>query len=295
LAATNGNPNFIETLHTDPQFHILVHPAFQPVLDNKQLFLTKKLRHSMGGYAWGNLQRLKRHRSWLLSPVKEPPTRKEMGLPEIPIIGEDNLKAAMAAVNKQLDKFNFNFLHNLTKDERYAIKQSMEEMLMDCQLHVADKFRMCAEKVGFDDNLIEILLKERAYNSKLEEFKKYQHWLKHRNAKRYADEVKYGYDLKFAMHVIRLYITAIHLMKTGEFIVFHKENKLLMEYRAGAFSYDQFIEQSDALDVELKKAYDESKLPHGPDLDLLEPIYHEILDRVLFENKRASTSSILIS
>lgn len=282
LAVTSANPNFMEMLHADPKFHLFVSPVWEKVLEHKDKFLSLKLRHSMGGFAWSNFQRVLRHRSWLLNPIHERPSRASFGLPDRPEIGDDNLKAAMAAVNKEFDKFNFNFLHNLTKDERYAVKNAMEQMLCDAKLYVDDKFQMCAQKIGLSDNLIEILLKEREYGSKVKEFEKYQHWLKHRNPKRFEDEKKYQFDLKFAYHVIRLQSCCLELIETGKLNVFRPNRDELMEIRQGLWSFDKFHENVLANEEKLTKAYQNCKiLPHGPDIDFLDDLCQEIVKEQL--------------
>src|SRR5690606_23784901 len=41
--AADSNPNIVEVLHTDPSDHFIVTPIGQKILDNKDLFLSKKI------------------------------------------------------------------------------------------------------------------------------------------------------------------------------------------------------------------------------------------------------------
>ena len=57
---------------------------------------------------------------------------------------------------------------------------------------------------GVPRNIVALFLKEREYQSKMTQWKQYQHWKKSRNPARAELEAKYGYDTKHANHVVRL-------------------------------------------------------------------------------------------
>ena len=52
------NPNTIEMLGLKPEHYLYVSPLGQMILDNKQLFLSKKALNSFSGYAMAQLNRL---------------------------------------------------------------------------------------------------------------------------------------------------------------------------------------------------------------------------------------------
>lgn len=52
------NPNCIEILGLKPEHYLYLSPIGQELLDNKQLFLSKRAIHSFGGYANSQLRRL---------------------------------------------------------------------------------------------------------------------------------------------------------------------------------------------------------------------------------------------
>lgn len=52
------NPNVIELLGNDPKLYVNMTPEGQMLLDNKELFLTRRIAYSYGGFANDQLRRL---------------------------------------------------------------------------------------------------------------------------------------------------------------------------------------------------------------------------------------------
>lgn len=53
-----GNPNIIELLGNDPELYVNMTPEGQMLLDNRELFLTRRIAYSYGGFANDQLRRL---------------------------------------------------------------------------------------------------------------------------------------------------------------------------------------------------------------------------------------------
>jgi predicted nucleotidyltransferase len=77
-----GNPNALEILFADERDWIHVTPAWYRIYGARQLFLTRKVQQTYLGYGLSQLKRIRTHRSWLLEPPKQTPTRADFGLPE---------------------------------------------------------------------------------------------------------------------------------------------------------------------------------------------------------------------
>lgn len=60
--ALNANPNVLELLFLPSKFISFCHPLFQKIIDNRNLFLSQKVKYSYAGYAYSQLQR-SRHKS----------------------------------------------------------------------------------------------------------------------------------------------------------------------------------------------------------------------------------------
>src|ERR1019366_899193 len=103
--AADCNPNIIEVLHTAPEDHFLVDPIGEVILEHKDDFLSKKIKFTFLGYSVSQLKRIKTHKKWIMNPPNSPPTRADLGLPEQTLIPQDQLSAAQAEVQKELDRF----------------------------------------------------------------------------------------------------------------------------------------------------------------------------------------------
>src|SRR5260221_598102 len=59
--AMEANPSVLEILFTDESNHIFVNDDGQKLLDIRELFLSKKARYTMGGYAYQQIKSLRLH------------------------------------------------------------------------------------------------------------------------------------------------------------------------------------------------------------------------------------------
>lgn len=113
--------------------------------------------------------------------------------------------------------------------------------------------------VELDPQAIKIVEQEKTYKSALAEWNQYQTWKANRNPKRAELEKKFGYDSKHAMHLIRLLLQAKEILTTGFLTVKRKDASFLLDIRAGKFTYDELIKESDNLQQELKNIIDNHK------------------------------------
>lgn len=68
--ALEGNPNLIETLFTEDV--LFVHPLGERLLEQRRIFLSRKVAERFGHYAFQQLKRLENHHRWWDNPPKEP-------------------------------------------------------------------------------------------------------------------------------------------------------------------------------------------------------------------------------
>lgn len=70
--AQDANPNILEMLFTKEE-HIKTQTIWgESLRANRDMFLSKKARHTFGGYAHAQLQRIKGHRKWIMFKETEP-------------------------------------------------------------------------------------------------------------------------------------------------------------------------------------------------------------------------------
>lgn len=280
--ASNCNPNVIEVLFVDDADRLVVDPIGEIILQHRDEFLSKRAKHTFMGYAVSQLKRIKTHRKWLLNPVKEPPTRASLGLPEHTLIPQDQLAAASAEIQKHLDRHNFDFLDGLEEPAKIGLRNIMSDMLAELKISSEEQWMSGARTIGLDDNFILLMQKERQYSGAKKEWEQYQNWKKTRNPKRAADEAKWGLDLKNAGHVIRLIRMAKEILTTGKVIVKRPDYEELLSIRNGAWTYEQVVEYAEQAEQELNAIYQTCNvLPNTTDRQKLDRLCIELVEKSL--------------
>lgn len=280
--AAESNPNIIEVLHTDPSDHFVVDPIGEIILEHKDAFLSKKIKHTFLGYSVSQLKRIQTHKRWIMHPPTTPPTRASLGLPEQTLIPQDQLMAAQAEVQKELDRFQFDFMEGLEEPVKIGVRTIMSEMLAELKITTEQHWMSAARKIGLSDNFIEIMQKERQYTSAKREWDQYQNWKETRNSARAALEEKFGYDTKHAYHLVRLIRMCREVLTTGKVIVKRPDREELLAIRNGAWTYDQLIDFATIEEKELNLLYNSTNvLPKIPDKKKLDQLCIKLVEKSL--------------
>lgn len=281
LAMAN-NPNCLEVLFVDPVDYLLVDPIGEILLDNKEKFLSKRIKHTTCGYAFGQLKRIKGHRRFILNPPKEQPTREKCGLPNQTLIPQDQMMAVQAQIQKEMDRLNFDFMEELNEPMKIAVRNTMSEMLAELKITSDQQWEAAARKVGLNDNFIEVMQKERAYQNAKTDWDQYHEWKANRNRDRYQLEEKYHYDTKHAGHLYRLLRVCREVLTTGKLIVKRPDREEILAIRNGAWTYDQLIEFAEKEERELNELYKTcTVLPQTPDFEYLDKLCIRLVEKSL--------------
>lgn len=284
--AAEANPNIIEILFTDPADYVIKHPIMDKLIENRDLFISKKARWTFSGYAHSQLKRMNSHYKWLKNPPDHKPTREEFKLPDRTLIPADQLKAAEALISKKMDEWNFNFDVIEKRADRIFLQNKIHETLSEIvgASMFLDREKLWKEASVFTNvnkNVIEILNKEKAYNSKLKEWDSYNKWLVERNPDRAKLEKEFGFDLKHAMHLIRLMTMCEEILETGQVIVKRPDADKLLDIRNGKWTYEQVIGWAEKQEEKVSKLYETSKLPKEPNRTKIEDLCKEIIEEFL--------------
>jgi len=276
----DNNPNALEILFVDSEFHIHIDPIGQKIIDNRDLFLSKKLRFTLYGYALSQLRRIERHRRWLVSPPKTPPTREEYGLPSYNDVPKHKLEGALAMIRKQIEEWDFDW-QTIEESQRINLKNCYENHLLKYQLKEEDMFANTTKLMGFDTKFVDILQKEKEYKAKVDEWDQYQHWLKNRNPKRAEMEKKYHMDLKHASHLIRLCRMCEEVLATGKFNVNRKNidaEELVEIKNNGIWTYEQLMTWAEKQEEVIKKLYEScTLLPESANIVAIDNLCEDII------------------
>lgn len=263
--AMENNPSVLEILFTDESDHIYKNEDGQKLLDIKDLFLSKKARYTMGGYAYQQIKRLKLHKSWIMRGEIPKPERKDFGLPEHnKLLPPAQMLEIEGAIRKIIEDWTIDTT-GMSSDNVIKFKNELHQTLLDLKINSDEMDVYAARYLGLGDNLMEQFKKERQYKSVLRDYQNWQNWKKNRNKERAASEEKLGYDGKFAIHVVRLYEQCEDLLKTGKMIVKRPNAEELLSIRNGAWTFDQLMEFADNKDKELDELYKISTLRREPE------------------------------
>jgi hypothetical protein len=291
--ALSNNPSVLEVLFTEESDHVISNPIMQELLNNKNKLLSKAVKARFCGYALSQLKRIKTHRCWILNPVEKKPTRKDFGLPEYSLISQDQFGAANTLIQQEVDDFVIDQTH-LPEDVKIELSQAMNKSMKvvwnslhsDIQYPIGNNkynstedalYSGIAKFQGFDENFIKILVMEKKYRTAKREYNQYQEWKLNRNPKRAELEKKFGFDLKFATHLIRLLRTCREILETGKLLIKRPDAEELLAIRNGAWTYDQIVEFAEKEDNELNEIIKKCTLPKVPDVNFFDNIVRNMI------------------
>jgi hypothetical protein len=227
--AFNCNPNVIEHLFVAPHHIIYCDDFGKQLIENRNLFLTKRARHTFGGYAFSQLKRLTNK-----LPMDEAKAKIE------------RLKTKKKEYNIYLTKLEHR--KNLFKNTK-ELSDDEALLLIGLKSEVEDYTERVA-KLDKEIREVEFLMGGGNHNH-------------HGSHKGIIDE--YGYDTKHAMHLIRLLHMGLEILVEGECNTLRPDNNYLLSIRHGEFTLEQIQAEAERLFKLLDDAYVGSKLPNSPD------------------------------
>jgi hypothetical protein len=274
--ASDVNPNIIELLFTGEENILFITDEFREIRDHRHLFLSKKAKHTFSGYAMSQLNRIKGHKKWIMNPQPQ-------------------------NAPKLADFCRFIGLDGIVEKDAEEIRSLSEECFLastfgTTQFRVFREF--FSEKLGFFDerekqprfvNVDDLTLSEKAefvgflwvnmeeFKMRYKEWKQYWGWKKNRNPDRAKLEEQFKYDVKHAMHLVRLMRMAEEILRDGQVIVRRPDAQELLAIRNGKFDYDELIQWATETDARLLELYEKSTLPYTADYEGIDELYRRIV------------------
>jgi len=230
------NPNVIEMLGLRPEHYIYLSDAGQALVDNADMFLSRRAFYAFGGYAQAQLRRL------------------------------DN-KAVRTLEQREQEQHILNSIKNaaVTFPEKYFAYD--EDAI---RLYLDDAYDPEMDKEIFMDvTLRHYPLRDyKAMWSEMNNVVKDYAKLGKRN----AHAAEHGKLAKHMAHLVRLHYMAFDILEEGKIVTYReKEHDLLMSIRNGAYLTDddrvrpEFFELVDELAARLERDKELSVLPKEPD------------------------------
>lgn len=281
-----ANPNALEILFADERDWALETPLWRKLHAERYRFLTKKVQQTFHGYAMAQLKKIKTHRSWLLSPPTQKPTREEYGLPGASSTSsrddQNRLEQGIAAMMRSYGIDDI----DMPKATRIAIEERLESFYRDAmaatEADLEERMRAVATlALHLPSDVVVTLNAEKRYRSAMKHWESYQAWKAERNRARADLEAKFGYDTKHAMHLVRLMRMAIEILERGELLVRRPDAAELHAIRDGALSFDDLLHQTEALRLQMDEAAKKSKLPTDVDRPAIDVLSLEMLTAML--------------
>lgn len=246
------NPNTLELLGLRPENYLYLNEIGQSLLDNTGMFLSKRAIQSFGGYADAQLRRLQN----ALARDAYPQSEKEQHI-------YNSVKNAMYDFMRHYEKFGNGSL----------------------KIYVDDSVNPEFEKEIFiDANLVHYPLRDykNIWNEMNHIVKEYDK-LGKRNRKKDDDHLN-----KHAMHLVRLFMTAIDILEKGEIRTYREaEQELLLCIRRGDYQKQdgtfsaEFYEIVSDYEKKLEEAARNTRLPDEPDRNRVQQYVMSVNEKVV--------------
>ena len=94
---------------------------------------------------------------------------------------------------------------------------------------------------------------------------------------------KYGYDTKFASHLVRLMLEGKELLETGSIQFPLKERNLVLDIKLGKYKMHEVLDISDEFEREIESLAISSKLSKKPKYNDIQELIKKMLKKFLFK------------
>jgi len=142
-----GNPNLIELLYVSDKNIVYKNSVWDKIIENKNLFLSKKIKHTFLGYGMSQLQKIKNHRQWFINPPKDKPHRKDFSLTDKPIVSGMNLENSL---NMPMELFKAKYVDELKREREYRNEKKKWDNYVSWRDNRNPQRRELEDRYGYD-------------------------------------------------------------------------------------------------------------------------------------------------
>lgn len=300
--AADCNPNIIELLYSPQNCVKICTPLMQKIIDNRNLFISKKAYYTFSGYAHAQIDKAKGQNKLINNPKPTDPPLKEEFCWFIPDskcgtnFFDKNLHMPFRPV--VLDDWNSNLPpeQRINLDEYHAA--ALEHVPNTYRLYYYGKeskgiFRgtdmLVCESIPKDDEWEKfagiLIYNQHEYEKAHKEWKNYWNWVKNRNEARWTlqENKKVDFDAKNMMHCVRLLWSGKNILTKGEPIVkFEGEQRqFLMDIRTGRYDYQTLMKLAEQEMNDMEKLKEASSIPHSVNMNNINGLYMEIANEII--------------
>jgi predicted nucleotidyltransferase len=294
--AAEVNPNIIELLFMPKDCVRITSPLFGKLIENRDVFISKKAFYTFSGYAYSQIKRAKGQNKWVNNP--QPETHPERidycWFIDARRVGEyrGESKAQpcrpvpVRSVENGVETFAVNLEHcHASKMEHsenvyrlYEYGPSAKGVFRGGQL-VCESIPKEDEWKRFHGLMI---YNETAHDAAMKDWKNYWEWRKNRNEARYRSQEagEIDYDAKSMMHCMRLLWSGRNILEGNGPMVRFEGDKLaiLRDVRRGQYSYVEIMAMVESEMAELEVVKEKSPLQNAVNMKHIENLYRELGD-----------------
>ena len=278
---SKANPNAIELLFTPEDCIVYKHPLFDMILENKEIFMTKKCSDSFFKYAQTQINKAV-GKDKMMNWEKSEMVRKT----PLDFIYYINPNGSSVPLKKWLERNNieqvncglshanntngiYALYHDNTGMNEYKFKGIILDDSTDVRLSNIPKD---LEPLGF------VSFNKNGYSQHCKKYNQYQTWLRERNEQRYVDVENHNQkiDGKNMLHCVRLVDVSKEIALTGTFSVRRPNAEYLKDIRKGKYNLDTIINNVQSELGVIENLYKNSNLPEECDVNLVNNILFKI-------------------
>ena len=255
--AQQNNPNKVEWFFIPDDKFVLKTNYWDWIAEYKHLFLSLKLKHSFSGYAKSQEHKL---------------VTKKKRYEELRSF-RDILQEGISSGKEIIGDMDLLEIHEHKKYHRDTDTVGTHQVPRMKEKYHFIEYKRTSE----DTDGIRVDNKDYNFGMPIQRIFDYVNKEVETYGGRLEYVKEYGFDVKFAAHLFRLYFEGLRLLKDGN-LVFpmpEEEVKFMMDIKAGKYDLDFLLKKSKDLEPQFETAYEENlaKLPYTPnhaDIDVLQ-------------------------
>lgn len=278
-----NNPNILELLNTPESSIIYKHPFLNEI--NSELILSKLCNNTFGKFALSQVKKAKGLKKKIVNPV----AKERKSLLSFCFVNYD--KGAIPLLKyleiKGWQQEHCGLVNIPHMKDVYGLYYS-DQLGFSGVLRGKDSNDICLSSIpkGTEQEAL-MYFNRNGYSTYCKEYREYWDWVDKRNDDRYKNTKSHGknYDSKNMMHVFRLLEMAIEIGNEQRVNVVRPNRDFLLDIKAGKFEYAELLNMADLKQTEMESAFENSSLPHKPDLELINELTYRLRDKFYKESE----------
>lgn len=277
LAVAN-NPNVLELLFVDPGDILLYTEASERLRESRHLFLSQRCQKTFVGYAKAQLHRIRMHTKWLIQEEEDMkillPLAEQGRLTKEWIawrFGENMVQRMESCIPYQ----HFYIWESgkiSNRNDSDALAKLFKSSNIICPEKGDERFFVMKEIHNALNSPV-LVFQKHLYDEAKKKRDQYVTWMAERNPARHDTEIKFGYDTKHAMHLVRLLRMGYEILTTGDLTVRRPDAQELLDIRAGKWTYEEVTNYADEMVDKIESLTTQQvAVPNTPDTETINNI-----------------------